>query len=337
MKIGAILPHTMVFGGVRRYVEIGNVLQSRGHSFTIYTPDGVPPSWIRFKGEMLPIRSLKETGHDLLMTGSPEYLGLLLGTKAAARIFYLQIEGLEEESMIARQEGIDLMVNSSGLRRRIKKRYSIEPLDGIGGVNTSLFIPGDPSADGSGSRPAGGQIRVLCYGRLSRPRKGTRFVINAASDLYRKGHRLELHLFDSRVEGSRDPRIGFDPGVPFRFYYNLSQQQLASAYGDADIFVSAEHRAGWNNTAAEAAACGLPIITTSSGTSDFAVDEESALVVPRRTSRCIRKRMKRLIGDAGLRSRLGINARKKIEEYSWEKVCDRMEDGFQKLLERKAY
>ena len=224
------------------------------------------------------------------------------------------------------------MVNSSGLRNHLRKRYLLEPLDGIGGVNTVFFNPGETADDESKSDPRDGNLNILCYGRFSRPRKGTRFAVKAARDLYRKGYKIELHLFDSRVEGSSDARIGFDPGLPFRFYSNITQNALASVYRGADIFVSAEHRAGWNNTAAEAAACGLPIITTGSGTSDFAVDGESALVIPFRSSRYIGKGIEKLYKDAGLRRKLGKNARKKIEEFSWERLCDRMESDFQGLL-----
>ena len=43
MKIAAILPHTLVFGGVRRYLELGNRFVTRGHTFDIYTLDGAAP------------------------------------------------------------------------------------------------------------------------------------------------------------------------------------------------------------------------------------------------------------------------------------------------------
>jgi hypothetical protein len=43
MKIAALLPHVGIFGGVRRYLEIGNELVRRGYPFVLFTPDGSKP------------------------------------------------------------------------------------------------------------------------------------------------------------------------------------------------------------------------------------------------------------------------------------------------------
>ena len=40
MDFGALLPGMGVFGGVRRFLEIGNELIRRGHRFVIYHPEG---------------------------------------------------------------------------------------------------------------------------------------------------------------------------------------------------------------------------------------------------------------------------------------------------------
>jgi hypothetical protein len=35
MKIAALLPHVEVFGGIRRYIEIGNEITRREHKFVL--------------------------------------------------------------------------------------------------------------------------------------------------------------------------------------------------------------------------------------------------------------------------------------------------------------
>lgn len=325
MRIGAILPHLGVFGGVRRYLELGNRFIGRGHRFSIYTIDGARSDWLAFDGEVGSLAALRDAEHDVLLSGSPELLEHLDDAKTLVRIFYLQIEGIPQEAAIVRSGKYRIMVNSSGLARRVRKRYGVEPLDGRGGVNPALFRP-------TGELPAGGPFRVLCYGRTSRPRKGTRFVIEAARKLRRAGLDVELQLFDAAAPGERDPRVGFDPGLPYRFYLDLPQERMAAMYGASDVFVSAEHRAGWSNTTAEAAACGLPIICTRSGTEDFAVDGESALVVPMRTSFSIARALLRLARDGGLRERLGQGASKRVLEFTWDALCARMERTFNELL-----
>jgi len=325
VRIGAILPHLLVFGGVRRYIELGNAFVSRGHSFTIYTPRAEHPQWLRFDGTLRTLDEIAGGRLDVVLCGSPEHLARLDDSAARAKIFYLQIENVAHEAEIVRSGRYRIMVNSTGLRRWVMRRYGIEPLDGIGGVNPGIFHP-------AGERESGGVFRVLCYGRLSRPRKGTRFVVQAVQSMRRRGCEIELHLFDTVNPGDTDPRIGFDPGVPSRYYLNLPQSRMAAMYGAADVFVSAEHRAGWNNTAAEAAACGLPLVCTRSGTEDFAEDGTGALVVPYRGALPIRRRLIALYRDRELAACLGAGAYRRIMRFTWDALCARMERTFQDII-----
>lgn len=335
MKIGAALPHLLLFGGVRRYIELGNVFTARGWEFTIFTPDGAPPAWMTFAGRVSTLAELASYRPDVMITGTPEYARYLDESAAAVKIFYLQIENAEGEREIVRSGRYRIMVNSSGLASRVRKLYGIEPLDGSGGINPDLFHP-----PGEGSIPAPVPVsrgerpfRVICYGRISRPRKGTRLVAEAAGSLLGRRRGIELHLFDSYTTGEMDPRIGFDPGFPCRFYLNLPQEGMAAMYGAADLFVSAEKRAGWSNTAAEAAACGLPLVCTKSGTEDFAIDGKNAIVIPRRNVSLLRKAVKRICDEPGLGEAMGRESAEIMKAFTWEKICDRMERDFRKLLE----
>ncbi len=329
MRIGAILPHLLVFGGVRRYIELGNAFTARGHSFTLYTPRGEPPAWLPFSGTVKRLGALSADKADVVFCGDPALLDVLDGSGARVKIFYLQIENVAREAEIVRSGRYRIMVNSSGLARRVRRLYGVEPVDGVGGVNPHLFYP-------PVRRAAGGLFHVLCYGRFSRPRKGTRFVVDAVRWMHRRGFPVELQLFDTVNPGDPDPRAEFDPGVPFRFFLNLPQAQMAAMYGAADVFVSMEHRAGWNNTAAEASACGLPLISTRSGTEDFAEHGVSALIVPFRGSLPVRRALVALIGDRERAARLGIEAHRRIMEFTWEALCGRMERAFREILAGNA-
>ncbi len=341
----------LVYGGVRRYIELGNEFVSRGHEFIIYTPDGKPPDWLAFFGSMRRLDSMPEHGHDVILNGSPEYASYVDRGKARLKIFYIQGENVLDEREIITSGRYRIMVNSSGLRKKVRKRYSIDPIDGIGGINQKIFNPGGngeaevftgaaevfTGAKESNNGRAGafdgrtGSFKVLCYGRLSRPHKGTRFVIQAVRSMLRKGCDVELHLFDYHTQGNPDPRIGFQPGVPFTFYMDLPQSAMAAMYRAADVFVSAEHRTGWCNTGVEAVACGLPLVCTRSGTEDFAINNVSALVVPYRTSFFVKRALTRLYHDRELGVRLGEEARGRISEFTWGKVCDKMERSFVEL------
>ncbi|HER44411.1 MAG TPA: glycosyltransferase [Candidatus Eisenbacteria bacterium] len=323
MRIGAILPHLLVFGGVRRYIELGNAFIARGHEFILFTPDGKEADWLRFEGEVRSFSHLAGSKLDVAISGSPELTGELDRADARQRVFYLQLENVRGEESIVRSGRYRIMVNSSGLERRVRSRYGIDPIDGIGGVNPAIFHPI--------GRKRGKTLDILCYGRLSRPRKGARFVVRAARWMHRRGYDVRLHLFDTLNPGEEDPRIGFDPGMPCVYYLGIPQERMAEMYSAADVFVSAEHRAGWSNTAAEASACGLAVVCTRSGTLDFAEDGASALVIGGRSPRGIRKALQELYRDRDLVSRIGAEASRRMLAFTWDAVCARMERSFTEI------
>ena len=49
LDIGVLLPGVGVFGGVRRFIEIGNELVRRGHRYTLYHPTGEPPAKLNLR------------------------------------------------------------------------------------------------------------------------------------------------------------------------------------------------------------------------------------------------------------------------------------------------
>ena len=41
MNLGVLLPHTKLYGGVKRFLELGNIFVTKGHRFIVFTPDEV--------------------------------------------------------------------------------------------------------------------------------------------------------------------------------------------------------------------------------------------------------------------------------------------------------
>ena len=74
LTLGVILPHTKIFGGVKRFFEIGNILVGKGHRFIIFTPEGKAPDWFPFDGEIAVLMTLSDYSFDAIFITEPKYL-----------------------------------------------------------------------------------------------------------------------------------------------------------------------------------------------------------------------------------------------------------------------
>lgn len=320
LMLGVILPHTQIFGGVKRFFEIGNILIGKGHKFLVFTPEGIAPGWFDFKGPVIKLDKVNDYSFDALMTTEPDFLDTLERTTTRLRIFYAVLQRSYIKKATARK-GLIVLANSGRLYQYLggERRTNLFPC--IGGIDTGKF-DFRKKALKNDNEP----LNVLVYGRFYRRKKGTHLVVKACEALYRKGYNLKLLLFDTPVdEAARKKVEGFTCKLPFRFYVDYPVARVAELYHEADLFVSAERNAGWSNTSAEAMACGVPVIATASGTEDFLIHEETGLVVWRHPW-FIQRSIKRLYDDENLRLRLSANARKKIEAFSWTHVADTIEN-----------
>jgi glycosyltransferase involved in cell wall biosynthesis len=317
MKIAALLPHVEVFGGVRRYLELGSEFARRGHSFILFHPKGGRPDWLEFQGETRPFSALPDDSFDVALCSEYSILPQFESLRAAAKYFYFVLEGHQREKDVVRKN-FKFLGNSEGICRRMERKYGITCHRAPGGINARIF---HPAAD----KPARDTFNVLCYGRIYKRRKGVRHVIRAVESLYTEFPNLRLVFFDTLVGlDKRDPRPLIKTEVPHDFHLNLPQDRMAWLFSLADLFVGAEARAGWSNTSAEAMACRLPVICTKSGTRDFAFHNRTALVVPFPHPFFLRRAIRRLIEDAALRDRLAAAGYDKIQEFTWAALADRL-------------
>jgi glycosyltransferase involved in cell wall biosynthesis len=198
----------------------------------------------------------------------------------------------------------------------------VKAWDAAGGVNLACFRPGSTGA-------TQGPVRALIYGRLSRRRKGTWVAVQAlerAAEAARVP--VTLTLFDAVPEGE-SPTLPRAPRMPHRWVLNPTQPELAELYRVSDLFISAERRAGWCNTAAEAMASGTAVVCTRSGTEDFAIDGVTAAVSRWRFSWALANAIRPLLSDPARRSALAAHGLAKIQEFSWERTADRIDQALE--------
>jgi glycosyltransferase involved in cell wall biosynthesis len=93
---------------------------------------------------------------------------------------------------------------------------------------------------------------------------------------------------------------------------------LQHFYETVDCIAMAEPAAGWSNLVAEAMAAGVPVVCTRHGTTAFARDGKSALLVEPDDPAHLATQLQKLRDDLELCRRLAIEARKTIEPFSWD-------------------
>ena len=312
-KIGVILPNCRLFGGVRRFFELGEIFIQKGHQMYIFTPDGVGPDWFQFSGTVDKLDNLHQYNLTLLFITEPVFLINLVNAQAALKVFY-HVGPRASLSGVLKHSDIFIFSNSTNMYVYDKKKYGIETIKAIGGVH----IPETAKEISSDQNP----FTIMCYGRLARKGKGTNIVVKAAERLYKKGLPVKLLLFDSPLDDKgRKQLLDFKPKLPFEFIIDHPVNENAALFKRANVFVAVEKKGGWSNTAAEALASGVPLIASNTGTNDFLEYNVTGLKVWRH-SYFVQRAILRLMGDIPLQKKLADQGREKMREFSWNTLAD---------------
>jgi glycosyltransferase involved in cell wall biosynthesis len=315
MRIALFLPHVGVFGGVRRYLELGNEWMAMGHEVTLHHPEGGPPAWLPFAGRTASLTEAAGTGSDVALCGDAVTYPAFRAHRSARHLYYCVLEGDPGLPAAIADRDVTLMANSDPLRRALAGRARRQVLDGAGGIRVERFHP-------AAALRAGAPLRVLVNGRRSRAKKGTDLALRALSGLTGHVPAFEVVLFDAidPATNRQDPRDGAPLPANARFVLNPTQDELVALYQSSHVFVAAERKAGWCNTALEALASGCALVCTRSGTTDFARHGENALL-SWRNRWSLRNAIRRLLTDAALRERLSAAGPASAAPWTWDKLA----------------
>lgn len=180
------------------------------------------------------------------------------------------------------------------------------------GVELDLFHPTAP--DPESVRP----FRVLFAGQLSQ-RKGLSYLVEAFRRVAIPESELTLlgQLVGRRVPWQPHPSIHLHG--PVRFF------DLPDVYHKADVFVLPSLVEGFPQTALQAMASGLPVIVSENTFGeDVVTDGVDGYIVPIRDPEAIAERLRHLYDCPGERRRMGLAARRRAEDFSWERYGNRV-------------
>ena len=255
MKIGAILPHLEAYGGIRRFLELGNAFTRRGIGYTVFSEKGQRCKWFKcdFK-----IKDWSDISADYILIGDPPSFKVLRRVKGKVFIYIIAAGRYIPMYQEVYGRYPFIVINRTSLEL-FPDAYVTEV-----GVNTEWFRPK--------------KRKVLFYDD-PRPCKNTAHIKEQLSGI----DNIEL--------------IGLG---------NLDNGQMRAAYQSGDYFVAWETRGGGTcNTAAEAIASGLTVVTNGVNTEPYA---------------------NRVIKVDNLREFFTDP----MKEFSWERIADKLLEIFKK-------
>jgi glycosyltransferase involved in cell wall biosynthesis len=188
-------------------------------------------------------------------------------------------------------------------------RVSVVPV----GVDHTVFEPID------GVSPVPGRLMVTSSSDV--PLKGLVPLLEAVAKL-RTERDIELVVIGRPRPGGRVDRAiaRLSLADVVRCVSGITDRELATLYGEAEVAVVPSLYEGFSLPAVEAMACGVPVVATTGGALPEVVghDGETGLLVPPNDPEALAGAIARLLDDADLRARLGAAGRERaLTRFTW--------------------
>ncbi|MBN2313920.1 MAG: glycosyltransferase [Sedimentisphaerales bacterium] len=104
-------------------------------------------------------------------------------------------------------------------------------------------------------------------------------------------------------------------GIENRLFFPGFREDIPAILNEVDLLVHTAHQEPLGRVLLEAAFCGRPIVATDvGGTTEILTDQDSALLVPPDDPEALATAIRRMIMDRELRTRLGLQAQKHVNE-----------------------
>ncbi|MCX7011182.1 MAG: glycosyltransferase family 4 protein [Candidatus Sumerlaeota bacterium] len=232
------------------------------------------------------------------------------------------------------RDAASIVANSAGLAqlaRTFEPRCPVEVIPN--GVDVQRFRPakdeGSPAAG-----PPSDKVTLLTAGRLT-PQKAVDRLLRCLATMPADLPPWRLRVAgDGPLRGELEAearRLGLAQRVEFLGWQ--PKEGMPALYREADAFVLVSTGEGSPNVVLEAKASGLAVLATRvRGSEELIEDGVDGLLANLSEDSAIRGALERLIGDAELRRRLGVAARRSVERRSWDSVADAYEALCRRLI-----
>jgi glycosyltransferase involved in cell wall biosynthesis len=166
-----------------------------------------------------------------------------------------------------------------------------------------------------------GDVVVLCVARLV-PDKGIDVLLRAIAEA--GDERLRLVVAGDGPEASGLRRLAGELGIRLTILGNLTEDDLAQAYVDADVFALLSWHEPWGVVVNEAAASALPLVLSDrvGAARDLLSYGENGFLVAAGDVAAAGAALRALADDAALRRAMGARSRERVRGWGYESSVD---------------
>ena len=304
-------------------VHVSSIFEGLGDGAVTFSPPGL---------ERLP---LVGTCYDLIpLIRHKEYLegqGVLAPHR---RWYYAGLhemflaEGLLAISESSRQEAITHLGFDAGKVSNIQA--------GIG----PAFRPPETDEAAAAARLAhyGVQTPYILFVGAGDPRKNEQGFIEAYARLPAELRALHQLVLVGHVDEERLRQLLADAGTSpekLRIVPFVQEDDLPVLYGNCAVFVFPSLHEGFGLPAAEAMACGAPVIASNTSSLPEVVGLDEALFDPARPAE-IAERMARVLQEPEWRQRLSAHGLQQARRFTWDACAERAWDALEQIQDRRV-
>ena len=177
---------------------------------------------------------------------------------------------------------------------------------------------------------------ILYLGSLI-PRKGPDILVKAMPLIIKDIPDTELVFAGDGVLrkelGELSKKLGCNKHVKFAGFVEEGLKPLYYKAADIFVFPSTMSMESFGIVNLEAMACSVPIVASRiGGIPDAVKDGENGLLVQPRNSEALANAIIYLLENEDVREKMEKNGKKKVEDYSWEKIAEETEKVYEGVL-----
>jgi glycosyltransferase involved in cell wall biosynthesis len=219
---------------------------------------------------------------------------------------------------------------------RFLKRYRAKLIEIPNGIDLEIF--NIPYSKDECRKMLGldGTKKLVLYLSALYPLKGPQILLKAIPEILR-AHKDAFFVFAGGGEDDKYKKLSEELGVQdyVKFTGYIEEELKPLCYKASDVFVlpSIESFEVFPLVLLEASASGLPMVVSDLNTFKCIIEDGyNGIVTKRGDPKALADAIVYLLKNKDLRKVMGENARKKVENYSWEKIAEMTEKVYEMVL-----